>query len=1047
MDGKRIGELLELADGNDYLLSAKERVVPASVPEATGILQQIPDGGGLRWIWHRELELHNAEWDGTPANLCREKVRESWSDSLRFREGIAGRPGFRRPQLGALYSIGAHWSLSNEVATVVMPTGTGKTETMLAATVGFQCGCILVVTPSNAVRDQVAEKFMTLGKLREFGLLDSNAMYPIVGVIKRRPRTANDLAPFRKCNVIVSTVSAIAQGTAEPLAAKIAELCTHLFIDEAHHIAARTWRTLRDAFAGKPVLQFTATPFREDGERVDGKIIYNYPLGRAQRDGFFRHIHFNGIFEENVEKEDEALARAAVARLRADLAGGKTHALMARCANKKRARELYQIYSLLAADLNPVLVYSDVTRAKEKIEQLKAGKSKIVVCVNMLAEGFDLPTLKVAAVHDKHKSLGVLMQFSGRFTRSVGDLVPIGDASVFANVADPDVAESLRHLFVEDADWDSLLAEVSMDRIDREQKIIEFIRSGRRIAAEKGEVEKPIVALAAIRPRESVVIYESTTFEPDQFVLAKSAHEEIIDVWKFADPQLLVFVAAAAERPPWTRAKNFEDRYWLLYMAYFNRAQGLLYLHCSDQDNLCADLAEAVSKGSAKRIEGNLPFRVFGGINRLTLHQAGIKKHGTRRAISYTQVSGPDVKPGLAQAELTNSSKAMIAGTGFEDGGRVTVGGSRKGKVWARHTGVLPEFVEWCDRIGSKIRDSSIDPDAVIRDGLKSEPVEKLPDITVLRIEWGERLLAGGARSSVLMFGVSEYSLLECDLEIRERASDDVLAFAIVTIDGKEFPWSFRAEKGEFTIKKEFAGVASIRRSRGTESLEDFLNEDPPAFLLLDGSEVIGAEIYRPAPFGGEYPADSLVVKDWKNCNIRTESIWKNGVCRSGTVQGRAVELCKAEGFDLIFNDDDAGEIADLVCFKRAGGGFIVRLVHCKFSKDEKAGARSGDVSDVAMQASRSVRWTGRIEELIKQIRRRAKRLNQKDSRFITGGVTLLNAYERLGVAVRPAYEIVAVQPGVSKKSLRADQKTILGAADSYLRQTIEIPLVTWCSE
>jgi hypothetical protein len=301
--------------------------------------------------------------------------------------------------------------------------------------------------------------------------------------------------------------------------------------------------------------------------------------------------------------------------------------------------------------------------------------------------------------------------------------------------------------------------------------------------------------------------------------------------------------------------------------------------------------------------------------------------------------------------------------------------------------------------------------------------------------------------SSVLVFGSEEYGLLECDLEIRGITPDGAMAFAIVTIDGKEFPWSYRVRKGEFTITKDFPMAAEIRRGRNKVLLQDFLNEDPPAFLLIDGSEVIGGEVYRPTPFGGEYSADSLVVKNWMDCNIRTESIWKDRARRDGTVQGHAVDMCRSEGFDLIFNDDDAGEIADLVCFKRSSSSFIVRFVHCKFSGEEKAGARSGDVTEVASQASRSVRWTGRIEELIKQLRRRAKKLNHKDSRFIAGSIALLNTYERLGAAVRPSYEIVAVQPGVSKKALKADQKTVLGAADSYLRQTVEIPLVTWCSE
>lgn len=37
--------------------------------------------------------------------------------------------GFRSAQLGAIFAIKSYWTVSNESATIVMPTGTGKTET------------------------------------------------------------------------------------------------------------------------------------------------------------------------------------------------------------------------------------------------------------------------------------------------------------------------------------------------------------------------------------------------------------------------------------------------------------------------------------------------------------------------------------------------------------------------------------------------------------------------------------------------------------------------------------------------------------------------------------------------------------------------------------------------------------------------------------------------------------------------------------------------------------------------------------------------------
>jgi len=57
-----------------------------------------------------------------------------------------------------------------------------------------------------------------------------------------------------------------------------------------------------------------------------------------------------------------------------------------------------------------------------------------------LGEGFDLPALKVAAIHDPHKSLAVTLQFVGRFARSGQGL---GDASVFVPRVAGDIDDRL----------------------------------------------------------------------------------------------------------------------------------------------------------------------------------------------------------------------------------------------------------------------------------------------------------------------------------------------------------------------------------------------------------------------------------------------------------------------------------------------------------------------------------------------------------------------------------------------------------------------------
>ncbi|WP_317644965.1 DEAD/DEAH box helicase family protein [Sporosarcina sp. GW1-11] len=44
-----------------------------------------------------------------------------------------------------------------------------------------------------------------------------------------------------------------------------------VIFDEAHHLAAPEWGAVKERFSGEKILQFTATPFRNDGKKVHGK--------------------------------------------------------------------------------------------------------------------------------------------------------------------------------------------------------------------------------------------------------------------------------------------------------------------------------------------------------------------------------------------------------------------------------------------------------------------------------------------------------------------------------------------------------------------------------------------------------------------------------------------------------------------------------------------------------------------------------------------------------------------------------------------------------
>jgi hypothetical protein len=114
----------------------------------------------LRWDSLAALE----NWADTP-----EKVLASWRNKFTFavEDLETDAPGLRLPQIGALHAIAAHFSVGSdfEPATVVLPTGTGKTETMLASLVYSRERKMLVLVPSSVLRNQIAGKFSALGVL------------------------------------------------------------------------------------------------------------------------------------------------------------------------------------------------------------------------------------------------------------------------------------------------------------------------------------------------------------------------------------------------------------------------------------------------------------------------------------------------------------------------------------------------------------------------------------------------------------------------------------------------------------------------------------------------------------------------------------------------------------------------------------------------------------------------------------------------------------------------------------------------------------------
>jgi superfamily II DNA or RNA helicase len=1065
-------------DGETVLITERSNL--ARPKNVDGVLHRKSDGS-LSWKSHRVIDemIEIATKSGWRTLL--DSIASSWPSSFHFHpekqntDGTVsiGNEGLRPPQIGALHAIGAHWSLTSQPATVVMPTGTGKTETMLATLAAYDCRNVLVIVPTDALRSQTAGKFLNFGWLRKLHALDEEVQNPIVGIITKRPKCLEDLEIFERCHVVISTMSAF-QGnkgaeengededesddeiageadddaidtTPFNLLEEIAERVKVLFVDEAHHVAAKGWSTFRSAFRDRKVLQFTATPFRRDGLLVDGQVIFNYPLRRAQEENYFKRITFQPIYEPVSSKVDAVIAEAAIARLRDDLAKGFNHLMMVRCKNITKARKVHAIYDSLAKDLKPLLLHSKVGNSDALIKQLRAGESRIVVCVNMLGEGFDLPELKIAAIHDIHKSLAILLQFAGRFTRSSGE--NIGDATIIANIAEPNVSTALERLYSEDADWNQLLSELSSDAAKEHAKLIEFLQNAKPIVGEEDDSDTEI-SRRLLRPTLSTLVYNAKIFRPKAFV--DGLPEQLVPYRAWLHGQdTLFFVTKSQPYLKWCRSKAVRDTEWALFVLHFDKARSLLYLSSSDHSSDFVGLATAV--GADDLISGEVIFKSLGKIARLLFQNIGLKKHG-RRNLSYAMYTGAQVEEALGLTEKGGSTKSNLSGIGWEDGKQVSIGCSVKGRIWSRDKGTIPEFNEWSEKLGEKLQDPKIDLKDLLASVLIPTEVATLPDAELLCMEWPYEIVRESEeRVEIIRAGVT-YSLMMCDIEYLSIDRDaNTIKFRLVEATAGELGTFLFELGGEnaFSVKQEKGHALTISIGRMSKLLAEFFSERPPLFRFVDLTELDANLHIRP-----QNPQELAISDDryepwvWKGVDITKESMWKDGVQRETSIQGHAAKYFIDGEFDVVFDDDASGEAADLVCLKLLEDSIRVVLVHCKFSGGVEPGERVKDVVEVASQAVRSTKWNARFQQLCAHIRRRedALKTGTRPTRFLKGDVATVAQMVKVS-RLKPAItEILIVQPGLKKGSVTDDQSQVLAAALTYLKQTINVDLSIVCN-
>ena len=362
---------------------------------------------------------------------------------------IATNSDLRDPQrLGHAAAV-EHFASDDARAVEQIPVGCGKSGLITLLPFGCADGRVLVIAPNLTIRDQLVGAFDVTKPETCFYIkrkvLDDITNGPWVAVLDA---TANR-GDLDEAHVVVTNIQQLATGGGRWLDDLPEDFFSLIVVDEGHHNAAPSWQDVFDHFPDAKVISVTATPFRADDRPVEGKMIYAYPIAQAMREGYIKNIQASNVAPSELVfsyKGDEhthtlqevlqlrentwfsrgvALAEAcnisivngSIEWLKHLRQSGHHHQIIAAACSVDHARAIRHLYE--ERGWNAQEIHSGMPEDQQKTvkNRLRIGELDIIVQVHMLGEGFDHPSLSVAAVFRPYRSLSPYIQFIGRIMR------------------------------------------------------------------------------------------------------------------------------------------------------------------------------------------------------------------------------------------------------------------------------------------------------------------------------------------------------------------------------------------------------------------------------------------------------------------------------------------------------------------------------------------------------------------------------------------------------------------------------------------------------
>lgn len=393
----------------------------------------------------------------------------------------------------------------------------------------------------------------------------------------------------------------------------------------------------------------------------------------------------------------------------------------------------------------------------------------------------------------------------------------MGTATFITNIANDDIAESLKDLYSQDADWNTMLNDLSSKEISKEL-VLQDLSEGFDAPLFDG------ITIQQLRPKVSMTAYNVKERNWNLSSLydlfdADKCHFTINN-----DKNVIVIVEKSEKIAEWTSYKGVLHTSWELHLIYWNAETKMLFVNSTVKG-----IYDAISSAlfpSANRVKGENVFRCLYGINRLMLGTVGLKS-ALDGPIRYKMFAGIDVGNGITESQKETSIKSNLFGVGYQGNGRTSIGCSYKGRIWSRWVESIDFWMNWCDEVAEKLNNSSIDTSTIFSGALIPELVQHRPDSIPYLIEWPIELDLVNDDSILIVRNNIEYNIYELELKLTNNSVEGPIEF---TVGNELFAVDYRLDfiDGKAIVKLVSSFDLTIKKGRQSLPLCEFFNLEYP---------------------------------------------------------------------------------------------------------------------------------------------------------------------------------------------------------------------------